>query len=151
MLHLLSSCRMYCFILAPLGCNQKPASSFGARVILLCSLEETNSIDFEATYQPKTDLLKALAVFAAAMTGAVAFDHSWVAANQVYLNLVSRFRLLRYIWVEKARILFSVGVVTCFSWSDRISLYRILRWRCYLELDIQGSFLKSLWLSIKVE
>ncbi|KAL9414622.1 hypothetical protein AB3S75_042980 [Citrus x aurantiifolia] len=82
MLHLLSSCRMYCFILAPLGCNQKPASSFGACVILLCSLEETNSIDFEATYQPKTDLLKALAVFAAAMTGAVAIDHSWVAANQ---------------------------------------------------------------------
>ncbi|XP_059447991.1 sodium/proton antiporter 1 [Corylus avellana] len=48
----------------------------------LCSLDETSSRDFEATYQPKTDLLKALAIFAAAATGAVAINHSWVAANQ---------------------------------------------------------------------
>ncbi|KAH9655892.1 Sodium/proton antiporter 1 [Citrus sinensis] len=48
----------------------------------LCSLDETSSSDFEANYQPKTDLLKALAVFAAAITGAVAINHSWVAANQ---------------------------------------------------------------------
>ncbi|KDP47142.1 hypothetical protein JCGZ_22138 [Jatropha curcas] len=48
----------------------------------LCSLDETSSLDLEATYQPKTDLLKALAVFAAAATGAVAINHSWVAANQ---------------------------------------------------------------------
>ncbi|OAY45541.1 sodium/proton antiporter 1 isoform X2 [Manihot esculenta] len=48
----------------------------------LCSLDETSSQDFAATYQPKTDLLKALAVFAAAATGAAAINHSWVAANQ---------------------------------------------------------------------
>ncbi|XP_031249947.1 sodium/proton antiporter 1-like [Pistacia vera] len=48
----------------------------------LCSLDETSSSEFEATYQPKTDLLKALAVFAAAATGAVAINHSWVAANK---------------------------------------------------------------------
>ncbi|XP_044479769.1 sodium/proton antiporter 1-like [Mangifera indica] len=48
----------------------------------LCSLDETSSSDFEATYQPKTDLLKALAVFAAAAAGAVAINQSWVAANQ---------------------------------------------------------------------
>ncbi|KAK0581282.1 hypothetical protein LWI29_012061 [Acer saccharum] len=48
----------------------------------LCSLDETSSQDFEATYQPKTDFLKAFAVLAAAVTGAVAINHSWVAANQ---------------------------------------------------------------------
>ncbi|CAK7329965.1 unnamed protein product [Dovyalis caffra] len=48
----------------------------------LCSVDETNSQDFEANYQPKTDFVKALAVFAAAATGAVAINHSWVAANQ---------------------------------------------------------------------
>lgn len=53
----------------------------------LCSLDETSSQDFEASYQPKKDFAKALAVLAAAATGAVAINHSWVAANQVYLNL----------------------------------------------------------------
>ncbi|KAJ6409556.1 hypothetical protein OIU84_009121 [Salix udensis] len=48
----------------------------------LCSVDETSSQDFEANYQPKTDLVKALAIFAAAGTGAVAINHSWVAANQ---------------------------------------------------------------------
>ncbi|XP_021753380.1 sodium/proton antiporter 1-like [Chenopodium quinoa] len=48
----------------------------------ICSVDETSSQDFEASYQPKTDLLKALAIFAAALTGAVAINHSWVAANQ---------------------------------------------------------------------
>lgn len=48
----------------------------------LCSLDEISSSDFEATYQPKTDLLKALAVIATAATGAVAINQSWVAANQ---------------------------------------------------------------------
>lgn len=48
----------------------------------LCSVDETSSRDFEANYQPKTDLLKALAIFAASAAGAVAINHSWVAANQ---------------------------------------------------------------------
>lgn len=48
----------------------------------LCSVDETSSQDFEAAYQPKTDLLKALAILAAATTGAVAINQSWVAANQ---------------------------------------------------------------------
>ncbi|XP_054785449.1 sodium/proton antiporter 2 isoform X1 [Prosopis cineraria] len=48
----------------------------------LCSLEETSSQYFEGTNQSKTDLLKALAIFAGAATGAVAINHSWVAANQ---------------------------------------------------------------------
>ncbi|KAK7280334.1 hypothetical protein RJT34_25397 [Clitoria ternatea] len=48
----------------------------------LCSLDETSSQEFEDSYQPKTDLLKAVAIFAAAATGAVAINHSWVAANQ---------------------------------------------------------------------
>ncbi|CAJ2630540.1 unnamed protein product [Trifolium pratense] len=48
----------------------------------LCSVDETSSQDFEDNYQPKTDLLKAVAVFAAAATGTVAINHSWVAANQ---------------------------------------------------------------------
>ncbi|WCJ17781.1 sodium:hydrogen antiporter 1 [Euphorbia peplus] len=48
----------------------------------LCSVDETSSEEFEANYQPKTDLLKALAVFAAAATGTAAINQSWVAANQ---------------------------------------------------------------------
>ncbi|KAL7002850.1 Sodium/proton antiporter 1 [Sarracenia purpurea var. burkii] len=48
----------------------------------LCSVDDTSYQDFETTYQPKTDLLKALVVLAASATGAVAINHSWVAANQ---------------------------------------------------------------------
>ncbi|KAL0549019.1 hypothetical protein IC582_013499 [Cucumis melo] len=48
----------------------------------LCSVDEVSSQDFEDSYQPKTDLVKAFAIFAAALTGTVAINHSWVAANQ---------------------------------------------------------------------
>ncbi|KAG5548188.1 hypothetical protein RHGRI_013778 [Rhododendron griersonianum] len=48
----------------------------------LCSVDETSSQDFEATYQPKTDLFKALAILGAAAIGTVAINQSWVAANQ---------------------------------------------------------------------
>ncbi|KAK9286386.1 hypothetical protein L1049_014781 [Liquidambar formosana] len=48
----------------------------------LCSLDDMSSQDLEATYQPKTDFLKAFAILAAAATGAVAVNQSWVAANQ---------------------------------------------------------------------
>ncbi|KAL9259622.1 Sodium/proton antiporter 1-like protein [Drosera capensis] len=48
----------------------------------ICSLDEISSQDLEASYQPKTDLLKALAILAAALTGAAAINHSWVAENQ---------------------------------------------------------------------
>nr|XP_016443322.1 PREDICTED: Na(+)/H(+) antiporter NhaD-like [Nicotiana tabacum] len=48
----------------------------------LCSVDEMSSQEFEATYQPKTDLLKAFAILAAAVTGTVAINQSWVAANQ---------------------------------------------------------------------
>ncbi|XVF67518.1 hypothetical protein PTKIN_Ptkin10aG0127700 [Pterospermum kingtungense] len=48
----------------------------------LCSVDETSSVDFEATYQPKTDLLKTIAVFTAALTGTVAINLSWVTDNQ---------------------------------------------------------------------
>ncbi|KAL2996011.1 hypothetical protein AAZX31_10G250000 [Glycine max] len=48
----------------------------------LCSLDETSSQEFEDSYQPKTDFLKAVAILATAATGAVAINHSWVATNQ---------------------------------------------------------------------
>lgn len=48
----------------------------------LCSVDETSSQEFEVTNQPKTDFLKALAIFGAAATAALAINHSWVAANQ---------------------------------------------------------------------
>ncbi|KAK4284548.1 hypothetical protein QN277_001365 [Acacia crassicarpa] len=48
----------------------------------LCSLDKTSSQDFEGRNQSKTDLLKALAIFAAAATGVVAINQSWVADNQ---------------------------------------------------------------------
>jgi len=50
----------------------------------LCSLDETSSQEFEERYQSKTDSLKAVAILAAAATGAVAINHSWVATNQVH-------------------------------------------------------------------
>ncbi|CAL5065446.1 unnamed protein product [Urochloa decumbens] len=48
----------------------------------LCSLDEVSSQYFEANYKPKDDLLKALTIFATALAGAAAINHSWVAANQ---------------------------------------------------------------------
>ncbi|XP_059288597.1 sodium/proton antiporter 1 [Lycium ferocissimum] len=48
----------------------------------LCSVDETSSQEFETTYQPKTDFLKAFAILVAAVTGTVAINQSWVAANQ---------------------------------------------------------------------
>ncbi|KAL9672172.1 hypothetical protein QQ045_028421 [Rhodiola kirilowii] len=48
----------------------------------LCSVDDTSSQQFAANYQPKTDLLKAVAIFAAAVAGTIAINHSWVAANQ---------------------------------------------------------------------
>lgn len=48
----------------------------------LCSVDDFSSEDFQANYQPKTDLLKALTIGLAGLAGAVAINHSWVAANQ---------------------------------------------------------------------
>ncbi|CAO2814875.1 unnamed protein product [Amaranthus hypochondriacus] len=48
----------------------------------ICSIDEASSQDLEADYEPKTDFVKALAVFAAALAGTIAINHSWVAANQ---------------------------------------------------------------------
>ncbi|XP_062199522.1 sodium/proton antiporter 1-like [Phragmites australis] len=48
----------------------------------LCSVDEVSSQYFEANYKPKNDLLKALTIFATALAGAAAINHSWVAANQ---------------------------------------------------------------------
>ncbi|CAN6179872.1 unnamed protein product [Urochloa humidicola] len=48
----------------------------------LCSLDDVSSQYFEANYKPKDDLLKALTIFATALAGAAAINHSWVAANQ---------------------------------------------------------------------
>ncbi|KAG6545526.1 hypothetical protein Mapa_013128 [Marchantia paleacea] len=48
----------------------------------LCSVDEMSSSDFQENYKPKTDLLKAVAVGAAVLTGAAVINHSWVAENQ---------------------------------------------------------------------
>ncbi|KAL3690391.1 hypothetical protein R1sor_016700 [Riccia sorocarpa] len=48
----------------------------------LCSVDEMSSSDFQENYKPKTDLLKAVAVGAAVLTGAAIINHSWVAENQ---------------------------------------------------------------------
>uniref|UniRef100_A0A0D6R2A7 Citrate transporter-like domain-containing protein n=1 Tax=Araucaria cunninghamii TaxID=56994 RepID=A0A0D6R2A7_ARACU len=48
----------------------------------LCSVDEMSSLDYEANYKPKTDLLKALTIFASVSVGAAAINHSWVAENQ---------------------------------------------------------------------
>ncbi|KAM3303573.1 sodium/proton antiporter 1 isoform X1 [Capsicum chacoense] len=62
--------------------NSEELTTSSGRCDPLCSVDITSSQEFEATYQPKTDLLKAFAVLAAAVTGTVAINQSWVAANQ---------------------------------------------------------------------
>ena len=69
-------------IIHALACTQDLEPTSGS-CDPLCSLDETSSLDFEATYQSRADLVKALAISAAA-----AISLSWVAANQVYLNLM---------------------------------------------------------------
>ncbi|KAH9655893.1 Sodium/proton antiporter 1 [Citrus sinensis] len=78
----------------------------------LCSLDETSSSDFEANYQPKTDLLKALAVFAAAITGAVAINHSWVAANQAPSTEIAVSELSRASAEVSEIVFFLLGAMT---------------------------------------
>lgn len=48
----------------------------------LCSVDEMDSVDYEANYKPKTDLLKALSVLGSVAIGAAAINHSWVTDNQ---------------------------------------------------------------------
>lgn len=83
----------------------------------LCSVDETSSSDFEANYQPKTDLFKAVAVFGAAIIGTVAINHSWVAENQV-THLTSLFSLPCLAFIMRRNIKL---VVT----------HRILQWVYY--------------------
>lgn len=60
---------------------QELTSSYG-ECDPLCSVDDASSQYFEDTYQPKSDFLKALVIFVAALTGALAINQSWVAANQ---------------------------------------------------------------------
>lgn len=63
----------------------------------ICSVDEPSSSYFEANYQPKTDIVKAIAVLAAALTGTAAINHSWVAANQVRAR---DFSFLLFFWFQ---------------------------------------------------
>jgi hypothetical protein len=49
----------------------------------LCSVDDMSSMDFQASYKPKSDLLKAVSVSTALLGGAAIINHSWVAENQV--------------------------------------------------------------------
>ncbi|KAJ8450997.1 hypothetical protein Cgig2_032622 [Carnegiea gigantea] len=71
----------------------------------LCSVDEMSSQDLEASYQPKTDFLKALAILAAAFTGAAVINHSWVAANQAPSTEVA-FSELEHATGEVSEIVF---------------------------------------------
>ena len=67
--------------------NPQDADSDSEECETLCSVDETSSRDIEPGYQSKTDLLKALAILLADLTGTVAINHSFVAASQVsFLN-----------------------------------------------------------------
>ncbi|KAK3129273.1 hypothetical protein QOZ80_6BG0475900 [Eleusine coracana subsp. coracana] len=48
----------------------------------ICSIDEVSSQYVDANYKPKDDVLKALTIFAMALAGAAAINHSWVEANQ---------------------------------------------------------------------
>ena len=62
-------------IIHALACNQDLEPTSGS-CDPLCSLDETSSLDFEANYQRRIDLVKALAFSAAAATGAAAINLS---------------------------------------------------------------------------
>lgn len=49
----------------------------------LCSVDEVSSAEFEDNKKSKTDLFKAITIFASVAAGAAAINHSWVAENQV--------------------------------------------------------------------
>lgn len=70
----------------------------------ICSVDEPSSSYFEANYQPKTDIVKALAILAAALTGTAAINHSWVAANQV-LARVSFFLCVLLVSNSNSRVI----------------------------------------------
>lgn len=48
----------------------------------LCSVDEMSSLDYEANYKPRTDLLKTVAISASVLAGVFFINHSWVAENQ---------------------------------------------------------------------
>jgi len=48
----------------------------------LCSVDDMSSMDFQDSYKPKSDLLKAVSVSTALLGGAAIINHSWVAENQ---------------------------------------------------------------------
>lgn len=65
----------------------------------LCSVDESSSSssqDNEVRNQQKMDLLKALTILAAAVTGGVAINHSWVASHQVRFQLLNSLEFLLF-------------------------------------------------------
>ena len=48
----------------------------------LCSVDEMSSVDFEASYKPNSDIIKAVTIGAGALGVAAVVNHSWVAENQ---------------------------------------------------------------------
>lgn len=48
----------------------------------LCSVDEMSSVDFEATYKPNSDFIKAISVGALALATTAIVQHSWVAEHQ---------------------------------------------------------------------
>eukprot|EP00249_Psilotum_nudum_P017105 c26164_g1_i1 orf=535-2295(-) len=48
----------------------------------LCSVDEMSSLEHEASYKSRTDILKAVIIVSSAILGASVLNHSWVAANQ---------------------------------------------------------------------
>ncbi|KAL8238441.1 hypothetical protein R6Q59_015008 [Mikania micrantha] len=61
----------------------------------LCLVDETISPEYEATYKPKTELLKGLPAFGAVVNGTVAINHFWVATNQMHGWLASNTQSTR--------------------------------------------------------
>lgn len=71
--------------------------------------------DFDETYQPKKDFVKALAILAAAITGTIAINHTWVASNQVdplsFLVIICHFSFT-CIWSEEMLVTSTVHLFT---------------------------------------
>lgn len=56
----------------------------------LCSVDDMSSTDYETSYKPNSDVIKAVSIGALALGVTAIVQHSWVAENQASTSVLSR-------------------------------------------------------------
>lgn len=81
----------------------------------LCSVDEMSSEDFEESYKPNSDIIKAVVVGATVLAVAGVVNHSWVAENQASVRVLSWTRfwvlLLEDVMIENLNCLFQIPLM----------------------------------------